>query len=163
MPPVESHTVSTSADISTCGNYRYSLSRIWDTSKPVGALILLNPSTATALLSDQTVCNCNNLAVQWGWGGFHIVNLFAFRATNPQQLKSQIDPIGPLTDQKISQIANLVSYVVLAWGNGHRSRAEEVRKLLGARKFYCIKKNSGGGYLHPARIKVEDYPRPIPI
>ena len=99
MAPRETFTVRSSANVSDCGNYRYSLSRTWDRSKPVGLFVLLNPSKATALVSDQTMGNCNNLAVHWGWGGFHIVNLYAFRATDPLELEHQRDPVGPDNDR----------------------------------------------------------------
>jgi hypothetical protein len=34
------------ADISTCGNYRYALARIWDESKSLIMFVMLNPSKA---------------------------------------------------------------------------------------------------------------------
>lgn len=163
MVPIETHTIQSSADISGCGKYRYSLSRVWDSSRPVGTFVLLNPSRAAALTSDQTMVNCNNLAVQWGWGGFYLVNLFAFRATDPKQLELQQDPVGPRNDREILSTVSRSAYVVLAWGNGHRKRTAEVHELLKKNNLHCIRKNAVGGYLHPARIKVEDYPHPIPV
>jgi len=163
MAPLETYTVKSSADLSACGDYRYVLSRIWEPSNPIGAFVLLNPSRATALISDQTVGNCNNLAVLWGWGGFHIVNLYAYRATRPADLARQGDPVGPRNNREILKVAEKSACVVVAWGNGHRRRAAEVLRLLEGCKLYCIGKNAGGGYLHPARITAAAYPRPVPI
>jgi hypothetical protein len=125
--------------------------------------VLLNPSKATALMSDQTMCNCNNLAVHWDWGGFHIVNLYAYRATDPVELKRQRDPVGPVNDRELVRFAKKAACVVLAWGNGHRKRGEDVLRLLHGRKLHCIRRNAGGGFLHPARINAEDYPCPTPV
>lgn len=149
--------------MSGCGKYRYSLSRVWDRSKPVGAFVLLNPSKATALVSDQTMGNCNNLAVHWGWGGFHIVNLYAYRATDPRELRRQRDPVGPENDRELLRFARKAACLVLAWGNGHKQRGADVLRLLQGRELYCIRRNAGGGFQHPARINAEDYPRPVPV
>jgi hypothetical protein len=156
----EKLTLRCSAELSECGRYRYSLSRIWDRRKGAGLFVLLNPSTATAHFSDQTMGNCNNLAVHWGWGGFYIGNLYAFRATNPQELHAQDDPVGPLNDAVLRRLARRAECVVLAWGNGHRARAATVKRLLGDYTLFCLRENRGGGYQHPARIRAEDYPAP---
>lgn len=151
-----------SADrISNCGKYRYSLSRIWDKNKPVGMFVCMNPSIATAIVSDNTMCNCNNLAVKWGWGGFYIVNLFAYRATDPKEMKNVSDPVGKYNDKIIKETAEKADAIVLAWGNGNLERAADVKKILKGRKLYCLAKNKGGGYKHPGRIKVEEYKRPV--
>lgn len=163
MKPTEFLIIEAEANLSDCGNYRYWLSRIWDKQKPIGVFICMNPSTATSSMCDLTMCNCNNLAIQWGWGGFYIVNLFAYRATDPNELKKCINPIGKLNDTAIKDICSTVSSVVLAWGNGNKNRATDVLSLLGDRQIYCIDKNKGGGYLHPSRIKVKDYPHAIKI
>jgi len=161
--PTQTAVIQSAARTSTCGQYRYWLSRVWDDTQPIGAFICLNPSKADALLWDQTLAKCNNLAVQWGWGGFYMLNLFAYYATEPADLKaaqSSIDTIGPENDQAILEIVARVDVVVLAWGNGYKGRAKQVLSLLGNRPLYCIAMNKGKGYLHPNRIKFEDYPAP---
>ncbi|MDH3353410.1 MAG: DUF1643 domain-containing protein [Nanoarchaeota archaeon] len=159
MNPTEILTITSEANLSECGNYRYWLSRIWDKTKPIGAFVCLNPSKATSVMCDTTLCNCNNLAAQWGWGGFYIVNLFAYMATDPNDMNSQENPIGELNNQAIKHICDQVSMTVLAWGNGYNSRSQEVINLLEGKKLYCIAKNKGGGFLHPSRIKPENYPK----
>ncbi|NQX88999.1 MAG: DUF1643 domain-containing protein [Halioglobus sp.] len=139
------------------------MSRVWDRSQPLGAFVLLNPSTATALVSDQTMSNCNNLAIHWGWGGFYIVNLYAYRATDPAELKRQRDPVGVDNDRELLKVTRRAAFVVLAWGNGHRKRARDVLCLLSGLQLYCIRRNAGGGFLHPARINAANYPRPTPV
>jgi len=165
MEATERNIIKAEANISECGSYRYWLSRVWDESKQIGAFICINPSKATSIMSDLTLSNCNNLAVQWGWGGFYIVNLFAYRVTDPKELKSQPEQIsvGPLNDQVISHVADLVDQIILAWGNDYKKRSTDVLKLLYGRPLHCIDKNKGGGYLHPSRIKTENYLHPEPV
>jgi len=165
MEATERNTIKGEANISDCGKYRYWLSRAWDESKNIGAFICINPSKATSLMSDLTLSNCNNLAVQWGWGGFYIINLFAYRATDPNELKSQPEwiRVGPVNNKVISHVADIADQIILAWGNDYKKRSTEVLKLLDGKPLYCIEKNKGGGYLHPSRIKTENYLRPKPV
>lgn len=163
MDATESNLIKAEACLSECGRYRYWLSRIWNERKDIGAFVCINPSKATSLMSDTTLSNCNNLAVQWGWGGFYIVNLFAYMATNQTDMNSQADPTGPNNNQAILDISGIANHVVLAWGNDYKSRSAEVLSLLSGKKLYCINKNSGGGYLHPSRIKPENYVEPVAI
>ena len=65
------------AVISECQNYRYSLWRIWDESKPLIGFIGLNPSTADHREDDKTISRCIKFADSWGAGGFYMMNLFA--------------------------------------------------------------------------------------
>ncbi|TKB45689.1 DUF1643 domain-containing protein [Thalassotalea mangrovi] len=163
MNATESISIKAEANISDCGKYRYWLSRIWDESKPIGCFICINPSKATAIYSDQTMGNCNNLAAAWGWGGFYIVNLFAFMATDQSDLKKQRDKVGPLNNKAIKYICEKSDVLVLAWGNEYKSRAREVLSLLVDKNLFCIQRNKGGGFLHPNRIKYENFPQPVSV
>src|SRR4028119_2392792 len=78
--------------------YRYALWRTWDAARPPVAFVLLNPSTADARRDDPTIRRCANFARTWGFGGLEVVNLFAFRATHPTDLKCAADPVGPQND-----------------------------------------------------------------
>ena len=83
-----------SAVISECRLYRYRLDRVWDTGEAQVLFVMLNPSTADATVDDRTICRCMEFARAWGYGGLVVGNLFAYRATNPQQLKNVDDPVG---------------------------------------------------------------------
>ena len=82
------------AVISECGKYRYSLTRIWDESKPKVMFIMLNSSTANANNDDPTIRRCINFAKAWGFGDLYVCNIFAYRATNPQELLKVDNPFG---------------------------------------------------------------------
>ena len=65
--------VSAAADIR--GDYRYSLTRIWDEALPAIMFVLLNPSTADAQQLDPTLRRCVSFAKCEGSGGMVILNL----------------------------------------------------------------------------------------
>ncbi len=74
------------AELSKCRAYRYALWRTWDESKPFAMFVGLNPSTADELEDDPTIRRCINFSKLWGYGGLCMVNLFAYRATDPTAL-----------------------------------------------------------------------------
>lgn len=107
------------AIISDCGKYRYRLWRIWNEANPLVMFIMLNPSTADSNLDDPTIRRCIGFAGSWGYGGLYVGNLFAYRSTDPKQLKSVIDPRGKDNDYHLRQMVMKCSIVICAWGNGY--------------------------------------------
>jgi len=105
------------AIISECKNYRYSLWRIWDNSKPKIMFLMLNPSTADETKDDATIRRCTGFSKDWGYGGFYVCNLFAFRATNPNELLKQDNPFGDRNIFETRKLVDKVDKVVCAWGN----------------------------------------------
>ena len=88
------------------GEYRYFLARcrpatglLW----PIGGkrqgetvcFVTLNPSTADAMADDPTIRRCQRFAWDWGFDRLSVVNLFALRAPDPQELRVHPDPAGP--------------------------------------------------------------------
>ena len=104
------------AIFSNCGRYRYRLWRIWDPSLPTLLWILYNPSTADAKVEDPTLRRCMDFTRQWGYGGLTVVNRFAYRATNPRQLNSTIDPVGPENTSYVQNALLTHREVMCAWG-----------------------------------------------
>lgn len=90
------------AVISDCGQYRYLLSRDWESGLQRLVFIGLNPSTADAEIDDPTIRRLIGFSKAWGYGGFDIVNLFALRSKDPKMLCDHDDPIGPLNDTYLS-------------------------------------------------------------
>jgi len=125
----------TGATFSPCRKYRYSLWRRWDLTRPVSdvlCFLCLNPSTADESLNDPTVTRCINFAKSWNYGGFCMLNAFAFRATDPRDMKAQTDPIGELNDKAICHFMDAGCRIICAWGTHgtHMDREEELRFLL---------------------------------
>lgn len=138
------------AHFSRCRRYRYALSRGWDADLPAVLMIGLNPSTADASKNDPTIRRCIGFANDWGFGGIWVLNLFAFRATYPSDLKAAADPIGPRNDEWIRRVARKVDRVVAVWGNDgvFMGRSTRMRGMLGAR-LEVIRLNAGGEPAHP--------------
>ena len=86
------------ATFDRCFSYRYRLSRVWDTARPRAVWVMLNPSTATEAEIDPTVRRILTFSRDWGCGSAEVVNLFALRATNSDDLYIHDDPVGPAND-----------------------------------------------------------------
>lgn len=133
---------------SPCEQYRYWLSRTWEDG-PTVSFVGLNPSTATEATDDPTVRRCRRFAERWGYGGFIMLNLFAFRATEPKEMKVQEHPVGSETDRYLLEGAYQSQEIVCCWGiHGHfRGRAAYVEKMLRAEysaKLRYLRLVSGG-------------------
>lgn len=137
------------AILSSCKKYRYSLHRIWDDSKEIVTFIGLNPSTADANEDDPTIRRCIGFAKDWGFGGLFMVNLFAFRATDPKKMKACRYSIGDETGWWIRQRAEQSSVVVAAWGNdgSWQDRDQEVRGFIP--NLHYLRLNKSGQPAHP--------------
>lgn len=105
------------AEISDCGRYRFLLGRRWGSDGPGACWVMLNPSTADAEIDDPTIRRCVGFSRAWGYTGLVVVNLFAWRATDPGDLVRADDPVGPGNDQWIRDAVSDAAMVVAAWGN----------------------------------------------
>lgn len=143
------------AEISECGQYRYRLSRRWGDGKAL-AFIMLNPSTADANIDDASIRKCIGFAKINGFNAIDVVNLFAYRATKPSDLKAAGYPVGDQNDSHISDCIETAGKVVMAWGmNAHgRTRVDEVVALIKAKniKPYYLKLTTSNVPSHPLML-----------
>src|SRR5690349_20847302 len=86
--------VGKGADFSECGNYRYRLWRIWDKSLPKAMIIGLNPSKADSEKDDQTISNLRRIMQALGFGGFYMMNCWAYITSKPELLK-----VNPMSEE----------------------------------------------------------------
>lgn len=144
------------AKISDCTKYRYSLWRIWDKEKPIFTFVGLNPSTADHVQDDPTITRCINFTKSWGGGGIYMANLFAYRATDPQEMMSQDDPIGSDNDFYLNELATQSQKIIACWGNHgtYQQRSTAVKELL-KDKLYYLELNKTGEPKHPLYIHSE--------
>lgn len=145
------------AVISDCGKYRYLLRRTWDHAKPRALFVMLNPSTADAEVDDATIRSCIRLSKALSYGSFEVVNLFAYRATDPDELAKAADPVGPNNDNCIEAALHRCDMAVCAWG-AHPyayNRASTVRSLIRSHRpaVFCLGKTKAGAPKHPLYIK----------
>jgi hypothetical protein len=144
--------------------YRYCLSRTWDPTGPRVNFLMLNPSTADALVLDPTVRRCVGFARSWGFGAVEVTNLFALRATDPRTLVAHTDPVGAGNDRAIADAARRADRVLVAWGTWgvHRGRGAEVAGLidrLGVRPM-ALRLTKSGHPGHPLYVRGDAEPAP---
>lgn len=112
--------------------YRYRLRRTWDVTKDTVAFIMLNPSTADETEDDPTIRRCLGFAKEWGFGSLVVANLFALRATDPDELTEHPEPVGPDNDDHVLDVAMGATGTVAAWGTqgSLHGRGREVTAML---------------------------------
>lgn len=151
---------------SDCRRYRYTWSLIWDWTQPRAAFVGLNPSTADESSPDPTVRRCIAYAKAWGFGGLLMLNLFAFRATDPRAMKREPAPIGFANDWHLQtwcrRVHNEGGVVVAAWGlhGYHMERAAQVRHLLRDVPLYYLDLTKCGAPKHPLYLRASLEPKP---
>lgn len=139
-------------------DYRYVLWRIWDRSKPYALFIGLNPSTADENEDDATIIRCRDFANRWDYGGVCMVNLFAYCATDPADMKKAADPIGSDNDEWIVRAAKDAGLIVAAWGNDgdFMDRPKQVMELMP--NMSCLGMNNTGQPIHSLYVKGDVIP-----
>lgn len=140
-----------SAIFSKCEKYRYSLLRTWNNNMQNGyaMFIGLNPSTADEKINDPTVRRCIGFARDWGFDGLLMANIFAFRATLPEDMKKQSNPIGDLNDYFIQYFAKDAEIIIGAWGTHGKYLNRQDRVLELIPNLCCLGKNNDGTPKHP--------------
>ena len=145
-------TDQSGALISECGTYRYLLWRKWGGSlDSVLSFVMLNPSTADALKDDPTIRRCIALAKRERLGGIQVVNLFAYRSTDPAVLGRVPDPVGPSNDHFIREQVFPGRVIVVAWGSVRfQGRIGQVMGMLREHgRAYCLGTTKNGSPRHP--------------
>lgn len=143
------------AVISHCRRYRYRLGRRWGDGLPL-LYVMLNPSTADAEADDPTIRRCIGFAKAHGFGAIDVVNLFAFRATNPADLLRAVHPVGPDNNWYITLAAREAGAVCVAWGANAREseRPSEVLPLIRdqGHEPFCLSITKHGHPGHPLML-----------
>ncbi len=146
-----------SAVVSDCGRYRYALTRRW-ASGPMALFIMLNPSTADAEVDDPTIRRCIGFAKREGCGALRVENLFAWRATKPDEMFAQGGVAVGEADAAIRQAVQAMDgLVIAAWGGDRRAekRAREVTALLNELgvEVLCLGATKAGAPRHPLYVR----------
>jgi len=150
------------AEFSRCRRWRYLLWRRWRPG-PLANFLMLNPSTADEIKLDPSCTRARDYALRWGFGGLLVTNIFAWRATDPQEMKAVRDPVGRRNDRAILRAARKAAIVVCAWGNHgtHTNRSSNVlRDLRGAGlELHVLRLNGSGEPAHPLYLSAALEPR----
>jgi hypothetical protein len=146
--------VSRTAVLSEDGRYRYELRRAWDPLAPTVLWVMLNPSTADDRQDDPTIRRVVGFSRAWGFGTVVVVNLFAYRATDPHALLQADAPVGPANDDTLRLWAPRAAEVIAAWGlvpKRLRWRIPQARAALG-RTMTCLGTTKEGDPRHPLYV-----------
>lgn len=144
--------------------YRYILHRTLDMYAAGSVVfVMLNPSTATETADDPTIRRCVGFARRWRARDLVVVNLFAYRATDPKDLlramRAGTDVVGPSNDGAIvDAVSGQGTTIVLAWGAITAlvdRRARAVLALLKPRPLWCLGVTSKDHPRHPLFVRAD--------
>jgi len=128
---------------------------------------MLNPSKARHDIDDPTIRKCTGFAKRMNAGGFLVVNLFAYSATDPRSLikakQDGVDVRGPHNETAIEWASRLLSrlgYTIAAWGRippPLRSAAQRSEKLFVQARgsVDCLGTTKEGFPRHPLMLPYE--------
>ncbi len=89
-----------------------------------------------------------------------MTNLFAFRATQPKDMKAAPDPIGPENDATLIELAKDAGVVVAAWGahGSYLGRDHSIRAMI--QKLSYLRLTKAGKPGHPLYLPANLKPVP---
>lgn len=153
------------AYISQDGLYRYTLWRDWSNGKDTRAVAFvgLNPSTADAEKDDPTIRRCIGFAQSWGFNKLIMVNLFAFRATNPKEMMKAEDPEGPENKAVIKALVGHADVVIAAWGTHGDFRDQGSIYVSMLDNPYHLGLTKDGHPKHPLYLRSDARPQPFGV
>lgn len=145
------------AVLSDDGRYRYALGRRWGTPLADGGRravwVMLNPSTADAYVDDPTIRRCIGFSRGWGYDELVVVNLYAYRATDPAELGRAGDPFGPVNAEHIDAALADASVVIAAWGAHPWASTVADATLAHHRPLHCVGTTKAGHPRHPLYVR----------
>lgn len=147
-----------SAEFSLCTRYRYSLTRTWGDGDRRVCWVMLNPSTADAMKNDATIRRCISFSQREYFDSLEVVNLYAWRSTDPRGLGDTTDPVGPWNDRAIAAAMGRAFKVIVAWGAAAAPKMGERIGVLIAiagnerMPLFCLGKTKDGDPRHPVRL-----------
>ena len=135
--------------------FRYAFGRWWGNTDlaTTAVWVLLNPATGdTERRRRPTLERCISRSRGTGHTGLVIVNLFAFRDTNPRNLRTAPDPIGPANDEVLRVMTTAGAQTIAAWGGHGRidGRSTHVGPLLDSP--LCLGVTQRGEPRHPLYV-----------
>jgi hypothetical protein len=141
--------------------YRYELGRCWSPNLPTMLVAGLNPSTADHLVNDPTIRRCIGFAVREGCGTLLMVNAFAWRATDPDEMIRELFRghyiVGPENDAAIVDARKRADIRVAAWGKPAKAlRPRLAKALFTSEPWQAFKLTDDGAWpRHPLYLRAD--------
>jgi hypothetical protein len=127
---------------------------------------MLNPSTADHTIDDPTIRRVSRFTARFGGTELVVINVFAWRATNPTELAKADDPVGPWNDHAWAMLKDESALVVAAWGaSAPPALAGPVRAAHAAlveRGALCLGLTQVGHPRHPLYLPADTALVPLP-
>lgn len=141
------------AIFSPCRTWRYILRRSWAKGPSVG-FCLLNPSMGDEDFNDPTIRRLVDFSKIWGFSGLVLANAHALCSTDPDQLYSHPNPVGPENNRYLREfVAEVEGCVVIGWGmhGEFMGRGKETATLLrdAGASLKAFASTKGGQPVHP--------------
>lgn len=185
-----------SVRFSPCRRWRYALDLIVARDVLLGDLpsrgslgvIMLNPSTADERRLDPTIRRVIGFARTWGFHRVRVRNLYAYRATDPAELRRcaselGLDPVSAhddpwANDRAILELASpsVASTILVAWGSAMGAwmapRVEHVRARMSGTlevrsrqhaDVICLGVTADGAPRHPLYVAARTAPVRWPL
>jgi hypothetical protein len=145
-------------------HYRYRL--YWPTgidNERTAVGCFANPSTATAEETDPTVARWIDYCRRWGYGWAGVVNVRAWRATEPKDVPPDPDGIGDDNEKHIAEAVAAAEIVVCGWGKLGGDLGPRTLRLLRDLGYVpmALARNKDGSPGHPLYLKASLKPFPI--
>lgn len=159
-------TIESKVLLSDDEKYRYLLTKEWDKNKRKATVVMLNPSTADMLINDRTIMNVTNFLINNNYGAVSIVNLFAYRATKPEDLSNKDNEQESLNSKYLIESFKDADSIIIGWVRDKKKyikKKREVEKILAkySYKVKCFKDHTGTKLRHPRDMnsnwKLVDY------
>lgn len=93
---------------------------------------MLNPNIAGALITDRTVMNATNYAVEEGYGSITFLNLFPFKSLRPKKLVKHSEKYIKENRFYIKKLCIEADLIIIGWGarGAYKKEKEAVFKIL---------------------------------
>lgn len=149
------------ATLSPCLKYRYLLTRAWGENGRVITWIMLNPSTADAEVDDPTIRRCMGFSDRLGAHAMAVVNVFGYRATDPEKLLNLLpdEREGPDNRDSILGACTMGETIIAAWGAPKTSLrgplGSVTTMILEKYKLKCLGKTLDGWPRHPLYLRAD--------
>lgn len=148
--------------------FRYEYSKVWNENKKLITAILLNPSKADKYCSDKTLDVLTKTFYEKGYGGFIVLNLFAYMQSKSSEIKNTDENKEKINYKHIKDYLekNKNTEYFIGWGNDFGYLYESIKNSAKTKKKYienffrvnnmkskikCFRSDNGKA-LHPAKF-----------